>query len=124
VRIEKDTSGCFLYFKECDGTAGYDPGKLARIEKRELSQAECRGVQELLKQCSFWSLPTVEPVAVSEDGAIQGPGLDGAEWVLEAIEGDKHNYVDRWSPKQGPYKEACLSLLVLSGFDLKTAKVY
>jgi hypothetical protein len=49
-------------------------------------------------------------------------GLDGANWIIEGAKKGKYHIVDRWSPEDGPFREAALYLINLS--KLKIDKIY
>ena len=44
-------------------------------------------------------------------------GRDGSQWVLEGVRDNRYHIVDRWSPENSEYREACTYLLKLSGMD-------
>ena len=94
-----------IVFKELSGAGGYEPGKLITNQTQQLSADEWDMFIKLLQEASYWRLPTE-----SKDLA-----LDGAQWILEGKKDEQYHLVDRWSPKGGSYREACLYLLKLSG---------
>lgn len=89
------------------------PKNLTINETRPVSDAEWERFQELLKKSDFWSMPT-------EDGKL--PGTDGARWLLEGIKFNKYHVVNRQSPEQGDYREACIYLLRISGLKIDESK--
>jgi len=38
----------------------------------------------------MWKLPTRQS---------EGIGLDGAQWIIEAVKGGRYHVIDRWSPR-------------------------
>lgn len=48
-------------------------------------------------------------------------GNDGAEWILEGVNGGRYHVVDRWTPGAGAYREACLYLLKISDLGIDEA---
>jgi hypothetical protein len=47
------------------------------------------------------------------EGEVEGE--DGANWVLEGRRGNAYHVVHRWSADDGPFREACLTLLRVAG---------
>lgn len=73
--------------------------------ERKLTADEWNALQAKLKKLDFWNyVPPVEPL-----------GLDGTNWHLEGIAGDKHLMTKIWSPEAGPFRTACLQLWRTSG---------
>ena len=70
-----------------------------------LSSAEWEKFEDLLRECSFW---TMNPV---DTGVL---GFDGAEWIIEGHLQDKYRFIDRWSP-DGSFSECGKYLIRLSG---------
>lgn len=95
-----------------DGQAIF-PKNLTINETRTVSDPEWEHFQELLKKTDFWSMPT-------EDGKL--PLNDGARWLLEGVKFGKYHVVNRQSPEQGDYREACIYLLRISGLKIDESK--
>lgn len=77
------------------------------VEKteRKLTADEWNTLQAKLKKLDFWNyVPPVEPL-----------GLDGTNWHLEGVAGNKHLMTKIWSPEAGPFRTACLQLWRTSG---------
>jgi hypothetical protein len=53
------------------------------------SKDVCDGIARLLEEAEFWSLPSVDPRPVHEDGA---------QWILQASRGTRYHFTDRSSP--------------------------
>jgi len=109
VRIWNSGSKQFISVKETNGAGGYDPGRIIVNETKELTAHEWSEFIRLLDASCYWQLPTF-------DDEISG--TDGAQWVLEGVKGGRYHIVDRWSPRSGDYREACLYVLKLSGLNL------
>jgi hypothetical protein len=110
VRLEHNGYGALLTARETNGAGGYEPGKVFRTGEFHIeSQEWCRFI-ELLNASKFWSLPSQ-----SDD-----LGNDGSEWILEGIRGHRYHSVERWTPQDGAYYDACSYLLQLSGRDTKS----
>ena len=103
-RIEAGRSST-LTAVELDGAGGYEPGKVSRRVKRQLSAEEWRALSRSLKSLNFWKISTRLP----------HHGLDGAQWVLEGRSGREYHVVDRWSPTDGVYRDFCLMLVKFAG---------
>lgn len=77
------------------------------VEKteRKLTAEEWNALEAKLKKLDFWNYtPPVEPL-----------GLDGTDWYLEGVAGDKHLRTKIWSPEAGPFRAVCLHLWRTSG---------
>ena len=111
VRVERSGSAMKLYLKELSGSGGYDPGELIVSKQIDLDQSQWCGFMSRLEQSNYWNRPLEE-----ENG-----GLDGAQWILEGASQRRYHAVDRWTPRDGDYREACMYLLELAGVD--TAKM-
>jgi hypothetical protein len=90
---------------ELDGAGGYEPGKVVRRVTRQLSAEEWRTLSHSSKALNFWKMPTRLP----------HHGSDGAQWVLEGRSGREYHVVDRWSPRDGAYRDFCLMLVKFAG---------
>jgi hypothetical protein len=96
VRVEPGAIGYRITAKTLSGAGGYDPGALAHEVSYELNDADMGRFTQLVVEARFWELPTV-PLP----GGMMG--LDGSQWVFEALEGARYHVVDRWSPRpDGP----------------------
>jgi hypothetical protein len=109
VRIERTDNGGWITTKELGGAGGYEPGKVIRSEMTALNQRAWCEFLSLLEKADYWRLPT-------DDNDFGGE--DGAQWILEGVKDGRYHVVDRWSPREGAYREACLHLLWHSGFEI------
>lgn len=112
VRITRNQNEVKLFTTELDGAGGYEPGKVLRSNEITLEQEDFYNFLNLLENADYWNLPADN----KEDGN------DGAEWILEGVKNGRYHFVERWSPRTGEYREACLHLLKLSGVDLDRLK--
>jgi hypothetical protein len=69
-----------------------------------------------VEAADFWNLPKDDPDELT--------GEDGADWILEGRRNGKYHVVVRWSPKNGPFRDACTDLIGLSGLLFPPAEVY
>lgn len=109
VRVENTQKGIFLSTKELGGAGGYEPGKIIRGQDLQLNQGQWCEFVRLLENTKYWNMPTDE----------REMGNDGAEWILEGVKNARYHVVDRWSPRDGEYREACVFLLRASGIDVE-----
>ena len=107
VRVERSDRGINLFMKELSGSGGYDPGEIILNRFIALDQREWCGFMEKLEQADYWNLPLEE----------HDDGNDGAQWILEGVREGRYHAVDRWSPRDGEFREACIYLLELAQVD-------
>lgn len=107
IRVEINVNGPMLHFKELGGAGGYEPGKPIKNISKKITQTEWCGFINKLKIARYW---TMFPMHKTQ-------GLDGAEWVLEGVKDGRYHLVSRWSPNNGNYRNACIYLLHLAGYD-------
>jgi hypothetical protein len=112
VRVERRRHHIEIFTKELDGAGGYEPGKSLRTGNYNLTKEEWNKFTTLLESANYWNMPNE-----NED-----LGHDGAEWILEGVKENRYHIVDRWSPREGNYREACIYLLKLSGVDVDKLK--
>lgn len=79
-----------------------------------LSQAQSDEFWNLLNEANFWSLLSYDR---SGDNT-----RDGAQWVLEVLEGERYHVVERWCLADGPLRHAALRLLELA--EVRVQNVY
>jgi len=114
IRIEKQGTNYMLYWKECDGAGGYEPGNLFVDKKKKINQAVWREFENKIVQMHFDTMKT----------NIDVFGNDGASWVLEGKWDKKYHLVNRWTV--GGTKDfymCCVFLLHLTDIDTQ-GKVY
>jgi hypothetical protein len=95
-----------LVTKLLDGLGGFDLGKIAVEERRDLSIEEWLQITELFDKASFWSLPTIDQ--------SEWPIVDGASWHLEGFQSPNYHLTIREWPKNG-YLDICRCFLDLEG---------
>jgi hypothetical protein len=108
VRVWRENCRSYLVAKELDGRGGYEPGKLVHDKRKPLTETEWLGFLRLLNQTNYWQMPT----------EIHEGGNEGAEWILEGIRDGRYHIVERWSPRAGEYRAACLYLLNAAGLGV------
>lgn len=91
-----------------DGTIlRHEPGRIVHLEDRRLLEEERVALVKQLDALGFQDIAPVE----------ESKGVDGADWLLEGVTKRGYHAATRWSPKSGPFKAACLTLLDLAGED-------
>ncbi len=85
----------FIRTKRLDGKGGYDPGELELDADIQISRREYEALRKLIRN-QFESLKN------SSEEAEALSGLDGSQWILEAIIEGEYHFRDIWSPKSLP----------------------
>jgi hypothetical protein len=109
IRLWRENSPAQLVALELDGRGGYEPGIIIKNKSRRLSEQEWLEFLRRLNQTTYWTMPTEDP----REG-----GNDGAQWILEAVREGRYHLVERWSPRSGEYRAACLYLLKIAGIGI------
>jgi hypothetical protein len=120
VRLEVAKDGSAkLILKVLSGAGGYAPGHIIEDRILHISQESVSHFLALLDKAEFWDSPTEE----QENADVVS--LDGAQWILEGAKDGRYHVLDRWSPENGPYREAALFLaLTLGRLDPRYSEVY
>jgi hypothetical protein len=114
LRIRPDGSGQ-LDSVELNGHGGFDPGTIMTTQIVEVSKDQVNQFEGFIGAADFWASPTPNQNLT---------GRDGAQWILEGVKEQKYHVVDRWTPKDGAYREACLYLLGLSKIEVNKGEIY
>ncbi len=110
IRLTVDSSGAgSLTTKMLSGAGGYCPGILIKDETITVMKEDVREFISLLQKANYWELPTNKKVL----------GLDGAEWIIEGVNGGRYHVVNRWTPEEGEFRKAALYLLRLSKLEVE-----
>lgn len=96
IRVDRTDTGSFLAAHELSGAGGYEPGTVIRAEARALSDSEWSTLERAISAAEFWQLATYS--------AANPAGLDGSQWIVEGVRGDRYHVIDRWTP--GPADES------------------
>jgi len=79
-----------------------------------LSKQQAQEVLELIDRAGFWNMAT--------EG---GPhGNDGAEWILEGVQGGQYHVVTRWDASGTAFGKALLELIRLSNYNPPKNEIY
>lgn len=103
VRLEWVTSG------KMHLVAHMLSSKASRRVDRDLTPAEVGDMNRLFARIGLWN----QPSAICDDG------LDGSQWLFEGADGAGYHLVRRFSPQNGPVREAGLAMLKLTGWKFK-----
>jgi len=121
VRLVVTESGKgLLIVKETGGKGGYEIGTLIKNRSTRLSKQTTEGFTDRIEELRVWDAPTH---LRSEDDVI---GLDGAEWIIEAVKEGRYHIIDRWSPDRPAPVRILGEILTmdLAGFRLLYQEVY
>jgi hypothetical protein len=114
LRVKSNGSGV-VTFVSTSREDGYEPGKLDHYELIPLNANEIKMFLQAIDDCNFWSMTTETVFEVVNGVEEETVGVDGSQWILEAVKDGHYHVTDRWSPQDGKYREALLLLLRLSG---------
>lgn len=109
IRVYRIGGEKYIVAKQTDGKGGYEPGKLIRNVSRKLSDSEWCEFINLLDKADFWNRQKMDIGTLSQDGAM---------WSLEGVREDRYYVVGVLSPIDGPFYDACLYLMKISGLDI------
>jgi hypothetical protein len=106
IRLERSTKGKWvLRTKVSDGVGGGNPGRLVTDTTREVADAEAAKIlSKVALGSEYWAMPPV----VDDAG-----GKDGAQWIVEVLDGKNYHFVDRWSA-EGLIRELGMQFIDLS----------
>ncbi len=103
IRIDVSADGTSrLTLKMTDGTGGYAPGHLVLNDTSTLTREQTGWFLGEIEENNFWKLAAIDQSRM---------GLDGAQWIIEAVKNGSYHIVDRWSPKHGPVRAIALLML-------------
>jgi hypothetical protein len=106
VRLSSEGASFRLVAVELTGAGGYDPGSISTRAEKMITESDWRALAAALARIGFWSMPSREAK----------PGIDGSRWIVEGVRPNSgYHIVDRWSPKEGSYRDAGLLFLTLAG---------
>lgn len=106
----------FLVAKRLNGSGGYVPGTVDLYRARSLSEDDWNSFMTHLEHSEYWAMPTQD----------EQTSPDGAQWIMEGYREGRYHLVDRQSPDNGTYRDACIYLLRQSGLlaEIPTNDVY
>jgi hypothetical protein len=108
--------GARLVAVELTGAGGYEPGHILQRIERSLGDSEWQGLQRLLDATDFWKMPT-QPVQPDL-------GVDGAQWIVEGRRLNEYHVVDRFMPREKPYRSLGLAFVMAAGIHVPEEEIY
>ncbi len=118
IRLWRTGNERCMRVKQLDGLGDYVgseyvlPKTLAVNQSRPLTESEWNSFVDLLNKADYWQM-------VKKEGAT---GTDGATWLMEGIRNRQYHAVERWSPREGYYREASIYLIKISGIKVDESK--
>jgi hypothetical protein len=116
IRVSRFGGGSTLSTVVLSGAGGYEPGKVLDTSHRFLSVVEFRELVNGLEKAGFWSMPTNLRADLG--------GMDGARWIVEGRRPAGYWVVQRWSPDEGAYRQACLAFVKAAGIVVPKDELY
>ena len=117
IRIDVTSKGTGELTKKIGtGECGFNGVGPLTLDKLEwLTKEDVAKFRAQLQIFKMWDEPTL-------DGSM---GLDGAQWIFEAVKEDTYHVVGRWSPKDGPVRTIGLKMMIdLAKLKLLYEEVY
>jgi hypothetical protein len=115
IRAERRGGSYHLIVRQISVSFNPDTHKMTSKLEREIDKTlvkeQWEGLVAAIKRADYWKLPSSSPPY----------GKDGASWVLEGMKRGQYHIVDRWSPRDGAYRDACLYMLALAGIPVGKA---
>ena len=90
IRVENSNNEITLFWKECDGSGGYEPGNLIKDKKTKLRNEDWEQIEKYIDKIDFWDLP-IEDTNYS-------PPEDGTAGLIEAVKNRKYHITTYWDP--------------------------
>lgn len=103
IRVERRGDSVSLVHRVLSGQGGYDPGHLATDESRTLDVADWTALERAIASADGWTAPT----------RTDFMGMDGEQWIVELVDGERYHVLDRWTPTQDPSAAHYVSLCAL-----------
>jgi len=104
-----------LIAKRLSGKGGYGPGAIDTQIDRPLSEAEVGAIAAVLAQGTPFA-GAARPAPLPECGP---PPIDGAEWVVERVDGTGYHFAKDFSPRGGAVRATGLATLALTGWPVE-----
>jgi hypothetical protein len=116
IRLFQSGDGRWLLTtKVASGAGGYKPGHLTTNATRELKASDAEQILSLVAPgTDYWKLSSRGEEKPSADGLIRVQ-VDGAQWIIEVLDGNAYHVVDRWSPESGIIHDLGMRFMALSG---------
>lgn len=122
VRVEKIKNQIVLIATELEEQED-ESGNIIKSIKIKIPVNEFQRFCELLIETNFWNMENKPSCFSNHDGTVT-IGADGAHWILEGNDNGKYHVVDQWNPDLEKYRQTCLYLIKLAGFNVKPDEIY
>ena len=96
--------------KELSGAGGYDPSRITRRVERVLSPDEAASFIGTVAKTDICHLPSAR--------CLLG-GVDGEEWIFEAVDKTGYHFTRRWSPTRGPAHDLGTAFIRLTAWAIR-----
>jgi hypothetical protein len=110
IRIENCNDTIMLYWKECDGSGGYEPGRLIKDKRRALTIEDWKIFENYLTEIDFWNLPLVV-----EDELVK----DDTSEILEGLKTNEYHVITKWDQKKVDISKIFIFLIELTDIEFK-----
>jgi len=104
IRVQRVGLHRLVVVKELDLSPEHGLAGSLKTFSFPLSEEEWNLFMRKLELACFWQMPTPNELMM----------CDGAEWIMEGRREGRFHVVDRQSPDEGAYRDACLYLLRVS----------
>ena len=111
IRVENADNEIILYWKECDGSGGYEPGSLIKDKEVKLSVKDWKEINKYIDEIEFWDLPT-------EDNSNDSPP-DGTTGIIEGLKNGEYHIVTHWNPENVDISKLFQFLIEKTDIDYK-----
>lgn len=105
---QRDGEAWLFAAEELTGAGGYDPGDIGRAVARQLTAEEASELLGFVDGEKLFDQPS----------ELCNLGLDGAQWVIEGLDGESYHFLNHWSPQDGVVQEFGTFSLGLTGWDV------
>jgi hypothetical protein len=119
IRIEQSGKRYVLIAKRLGGQGGYGWGTLKHERRRRLTVREWQTFLNLLRDASYWTLPTEDAEFQPNEKGEVTLCLDSTSWILEGVSDGKYHVVDRYCPARKGVKEVGLYMVRLTKWATK-----
>jgi hypothetical protein len=101
IRVQRFGSNRLVVVKELERSRSDEVAGNLKTFSFPLSDEEWNLITLNLDHACFWQMPTSKEIMMN----------DGAQWIMEGYREGRYHVVDRQSPEDGAYRDACLYLL-------------
>jgi len=114
IRVQKHNEIYAVSARRLKGQAGFEVGNLTEEKDLDLTQADSRMLDDLIRKLNLFEMPSNDAVR----------GLDGDEWVIEGVSQGKYHFVERWcATDEKPKKRGLANFNVFCKFLVDKSKL-